>query len=242
MRFYGLGGLFLAVALVFGSHVVNAADEPKPVDTVTGQPKATDLIFERRHLEKVGAGKEVKYNFNRKPSDEKVLGIGFSDTITLKVTADKDDGQKDVDLQIYTGDRARDLQKLEKYSINPVFAVFFSQAVNTFHQLAGGGQVNYLQKSFSDGWLKAKVEPIKVDYEGKKIDAYKISMTPYVGDKYKSKMQGWEGAKYDVIVSEQVPGEIVDLLATYHNRYPPALLKLSERTTLDGVTGLESPQ
>ena len=55
-------------------------------------------------------------------------------------------------------------------------------------------------------------------------------------------MQGWEGAKYDVIVSEQVPGEIVDLLATYHNRYPPAMLKLSERTTLDGVTGLESPQ
>ncbi len=50
----------------------------------------------------------------------------------MKVTAEKDAGQKDIDLQIYTGDRARDLQKLEKYSINPVFAVFFAQAVNTF--------------------------------------------------------------------------------------------------------------
>jgi hypothetical protein len=55
-------------------------------------------------------------------------------------------------------------------------------------------------------------------------------------------MEGWEGAKYDVIVSDQVPGEIIDLLATYHNRYPPATLKLTERITLAGVTGLESPQ
>lgn len=242
MRFYGLGGVVVALTLVFGSHVVSAADEPKPADTASGQPKATDLIFEHKHIVKLEPGKQVNYKFNRTASDPMILGQAFSDDITMKIVADKEDGQKDIDLQIYTGDRARDLQKLEKYSINPVFAVFFSQAVNTFHQLTGGGQVNYLQKSFSDGWLKAKVEPIKVDYEGKKIDAFKISMTPYVGDKYESKMQGWEGAKYDVIVSEQVPGEIVDLLATYHNRYPPALLKLSERITLAGVTGLESPQ
>ena len=138
--------LVVAVALVLGSHVVSAADEPKPVDT-TSQPKATDLIFERKHLDE-GRGRQGD-QLQVQPDSratEKVLGIGFSDTITLKVTADKDDGKKDLDLQIYTGDRARDLQKLEKFSINPVFAVFFAQAVNTFHQLAGG-QVNYLQTS-----------------------------------------------------------------------------------------------
>jgi hypothetical protein len=240
MRVYGLGGVIVAVALVIGSHAVSAADEPKPADVATGQPKATDLIFERKHLTNVATGGEILYKFKRTSSDEKVLGVGFGDDIALKVTGDKPDNNKDLLLQIYTGDRARDPQKLEKFSINPVFAVFFAQAVNTFSQLAGG-QLNYLQKSFSDGWLKAKVEPVKVDYKGKKIDAHRISMTPFVGDKYESKMQGWEGAKYDVTVSDQVPGEIVDLLATYHNRYPPALLKLSERTTLDGVTGLESP-
>jgi hypothetical protein len=240
MRFYGLGGVIVAVALVIGSHAVSAADEPKPADTATGQQKATDLIFERKHLTNVETGGEIVYKFKRTSSDEKVLGVGFADDIKLKVTGEKPDNNKDLLLQIYSGDRARDPQKLEKFNINPVFAVYFAQAVNTFSQLAGG-QVNYLQKSFSDGWLKAKVEPIKVDYKGKKIDAHRISMTPFAGDKYEAKMQGWEGAKYDVIVSDQVPGEIVDLLATYHNRYPPALLKLSERTTLDGVTGLESP-
>ena len=238
MWFYGLSGVLVAVAFVLGSQAVSAADAPKAAEAATGQPKATDLIFERKHIAKLEPGKQIDYKFKRTASDEKILGQSFGDDITLKITGDKPDGNKDLTLQIYTGDRARDLQKLEKFSINPVFAVFFSQAVATFSQLAGG-QVNYLQRSFSDGWLKAKVEPIKVDYNGKKIDAYRISMTPYVGDKSESKMQGWEGAKYDVIVSEQVPGEIVDLLATYQNRYPPALLRLTERTTLAGVTGLE---
>lgn len=241
MQFYRLGGAVLAVALVVGFQAVSvkAADEPKAAEAAaSGQPKATDLIFERKHLSNVGTGQTLTYNFERAPSDPKILGIGFKDIITMKVAAEKDGGQKDIDLQIYTGERARDLQKLEKFTINPVFAVFFAQAVNTFNKLAGG-QVNYLQKSFSDGWLKAKVEPVKVDYNGKPIDAFRISMTPYVGDKFESKMEGWEGAKYVVTVSEQVPGQIVDLLATYHNRYPPATLKLSERTTLDGVTGLE---
>lgn len=233
MRFHSLGGIVLAAALAAGSQVVAAV--------AADEPKATDLIFEQKHLANVEPGKTIDYKFNRAVTDPQILGQAFSDDITLKVVADKEDGKKDIDLQIYTGDRARDLQKLEKFSINPVFAVFFSQAVATFNQLAGG-QVNYLQKSFSDGWLKAKVEPIKVTYDGKQVDAYHISMTPYVGDKYESKMQGWEGAKYDVIVSKDVPGEIVDLLATYHNRYPPAKLKLIERITLAGVAGLENPQ
>jgi hypothetical protein len=241
MRFLGLGGALLAAVLAVGftSMSANAAEEPKPADAAaSGQPKATDLIFERKHLDAVKPGEAIEYNFNRTSSDAQTLGISFTDTINLKVVADKEGGNKDIELQIYTGDRARDLQKLEKFSINPVFAVFFAQAVNTFNQLAGG-QVNYLQKSFSDGWLKAKVEPVKVSYKGKEVDAFRISMTPFVGDKYESKMQGWEGVKYSVTVSKDVPGEIVDLLAAYHNRYPPAKLKLSERITLAGITGVE---
>jgi hypothetical protein len=233
MRFYRSGGALFAVALALGSVSASAV--------AAETPKATDLIFESKHLDNLGAGSEVKYNFERKPTDPKVLGVGFTDDITLKVADEKDDGRKDLELQIYTGERARDLQKLEKFSINPVFAVYFSQAVSTFSQLAGG-QVNYLQRAFSDGWLKAKVDPIKVNYKGKEVEAYRISMTPFVGDKSEAKMQGWEGAKYDVIVSDAVPGDIVDLLATYHNRYPPAKLRLTERITLDGVTGLEGVQ
>ena len=108
MRFYGLSGVLIAVALVLGSHAVSAADAPKAADAATGQPKATDLIFERKHLAKTEAGKQIDYKFKRTASDEKILGQSFNDDITLKVTGDKPDGNKDLTLQIYTGDRARD--------------------------------------------------------------------------------------------------------------------------------------
>jgi hypothetical protein len=51
-------------------------------------------------------------------------------------------------------------------------------------------------------------------------------------------MQGWEGAEYVLVVSDQVPGEIIDLIAKYKNKYPGDL-RLVERITLDGATGLE---
>ena len=169
-----------------------------------------------------------------------MLGTGFSDDITLKVTGDKPDNNKDLLLQIYTGDRARDPQKLEKFSINPVFAVFFSQAVNTFNQLAGG-QVNYLQKSFSDGWLKAKVEPIKVDYNGKKIDAYRISMTPFVGDKYEVEDAGL--GRRQVRRRSSATGAGRDRRSARHLSQPlsAGAAEALGAHTLAGVTGLENP-
>ena len=53
-------------------------------------------------------------------------------------------------------------------------------------------------------------------------------------------MQGWEGAQYALVLSDQVPGEIVDLVSTYKNKFKGnEKLKLEERITLDGITGLE---
>jgi hypothetical protein len=157
---------------------------------------ALNMIFDHKHLSNVEQGKQIAYRFNRTVSDAKILGQPFSDDITLKVVGAKPTGEKDVDLQIYTGERARDLQKLPGLTINPVFLVYFNQAVNSFSMLAGGQQA-YLTRVFSNGFKdKAKVEAIKVDYNGKKIDAHRISMAPYVGDRNESKMQGWEGAEY----------------------------------------------
>lgn len=230
MRLLAVCGAGLALMAATWSSVAAA--------TAGDKPNAVKMIFEHKHLANVEQGKEIDYRFRRTVSDPKLLGQEFSDDIKLKVVGTKPTGEKDVNLQIYTGDRARDLQKLGNLKINPVFQVYFSQAVNSFSMLAGG-QRPYLTRVFSMGFRdKAKVEPIKVDYKGKKIDAYRISMAPYKGDRNESKMQGWEGAEYILVVSEQVPGEIIDLIAKYKNKYPGDL-RLVERITLDGATGLE---
>lgn len=230
MRLLVVWGGLLALLIAPWSGVVAAVADDKP--------SAVDMIFEHKHLSNVEQGKKLDYKFKRAASDPKLLGESFSDDITLKVVEAKDNGKKAVDLQIYTGDRARDLQKMPGVSINPVFLVYFNQAVNSYSMLAGG-QRPYLTRVFSMSFKdKAKVEPIKVDYKGKKIDAYRITVSPYKGDQNESKMQGWEGSEYTLVVSDQVPGEIIDLMAHYKNKYPGGL-QLVERITLDGATGLE---
>ena len=225
-----VAALALTVAACSGAAAAVAADPPK----------ATDMIFEHKHLSNVEPGKELDYHFNRIVSDPKLLGQPFSDSITLKVTGTKPTGEKDVDLQIYTGERARELQKLPGLTINPVFLVYFDQAVSSFSNFSGA-KLPYLRNVFSLGFKdKAKVEPVKVTYGGKMVDAYRITMDPYKGDKNESKMQGWEDAHHVLVLSDQVPGEIVDLVSTYQNKFPGnEHLRLVERITLDGVTGLE---
>jgi len=239
MRFIGLRAAPLALMIAFGSSVAFAAPDDKAASDAPKEPsQATNIVFNHKHLSNLQTGNEVVYHFNRSVSNAELLGEAFTDDITMKVTGVKDDGGRDVDLQIYSGDRARDLQRMPDRKSNPVFLVYFNQAVNSFSMLAGG-QRNYLTRAFSMGFQdKAKVEPIKIDYKGKKVDAYRISMTPYVGDQNETKMQGWEGAEYILVVSDAVPGQVVDLISKYTNKYPGDL-KLVERITLDGVTGLE---
>ena len=239
MRLSRMWGAVLALVVTLWSGMAAAAaDDKTAADDKGGQPKAVDIIFEHKHLSNVDQGKQIEYRFNRTVSNPDLLGQPFSDDITIKVVAVKPTGRKDVNLQIYTGDRARDLQQLPNLSVNPVFQVYFSQAVSTFSMLSGA-KIPYLTRIFSLGFRdKAQIEPIKVDYKGKKIDAYRITMAPYLGDVNESKMQGWEDAEYSLVVSEQVPGEIIDLIAKYKNKYPGDL-RLVERITLDGVTGLE---
>jgi len=234
MRLKSMGGASLALIVVMWSGMAAAADDP---------PTANSMIFESKHLANVPQGTEVDYNFNRTASNPKLLGQTFSDKITLKVVGAKPTGEKDVDLQIYTGDRARDLQKLPGLTINPVFIVYFDQAVASFSLLAGA-KLPYLRNVFSLALKdKSKVEPVKVDYKGKKVDAYRISMNPYEDDEHASKMQGWEHAHYVLILSKEVPGEIVDLVASYKNKFKGnEKLQLVERITLDGASGLDGVQ
>ena len=216
--------LALTVSACSGAAAAVAADPPK----------ATDIIFEHKHLANLEPGKQIDYRFSRIVSDAKLLGEPFADDITLKIVTGKPTGEKDVDLQIYTGERARDLQKIPNVTINPVFIVYFKLAVSTLSSLTGE-KTGYLQDRFSTGLKdKSKIEPVKVAYNGKTIDAYRITMSPYTDDRDAKKMQGYERAEFTMIVSDQVPGEIVQMNSIYENT-AKAAPRLEERFTLNGA-------
>lgn len=207
---------------------VHAADE---------ELKATPIIFEAQHMNNTAEGDELVYDFARTVSNEEMLGKGFKDKITLKVAAVKD-GKRSLDLQIYTGERARDLQKMTDMTINPMFIVTMQQAVASFRSMSGG-DFPYLKNRFTKNMdNKSSVQKVKIDYKGQILDAYRIDVEPFKDDPNVDRMRGYDVSTFEFIISPSVPGELVEALSTIKSSTQGSP-SFEERTTLAGYGGLK---
>lgn len=213
-----------SIALCFGS----------AASAVEGTPKPAEILFDRPHIASVAAGTVLDYKFVRKPSDERVLGAGFTDDITVKIESDGKPGKKNVLVQMYSGDRAREPQQITDMDGNPMLIVYLDNAVSHFREVAGGDSA-YLKGIFSrylgDG---ATIAPVTITYKGQTVDGYQVTATPYANDPARSKMNGFEGAKFTIALSDKIPGYFAKMVSTYTStdKTAPWLL---ETTTLEGV-------
>jgi hypothetical protein len=197
-------------------------------------PKATDILFERPHIAAITPGTELVYKFVHKPSDEKVLGAGFTDDITVKIESDGAAGKKNVLVQLYSGDRAREPQRITDMDGNPMLVIYLDNAVSQFRQLAGGDST-YLKGMFSRYLGSgAKIDPVTITYKGQQIDGYRVTATPYADDPAKSKMNGFEGATFTISLSDKIPGYFAQMVSMFTNTNK-TVPTLQETTTLDGV-------
>lgn len=201
-------------------------------------PAATELIFDHQHLANVKAGDELVYNFARKVTGEERAGKGFNDEIKLKIEDVDKEGKKNVALQIFSGERAREVQKITELTINPVFVVGMQQALASFRLMAGG-DLSYLKHRFSVNLRdKSKVEPVKLDYKGETVDGFKIEVAPFDNDPSVAKMRGYEVSRFTFVVSAQVPGEIAEMISATKSNAQDSV-SFEETTTLAGFGGVK---
>lgn len=201
----------------------------------TAVPTAVDVLFERKHLDALEKGTELAYRFERTVSDPKLLGEAFSDDIKIGVNKVSDAG-RELAVQIFSGERARDLQTIPDMTGNPLLVVFLDRSVLNMSRLSGA-QGPYLKGAFRTALReKATIEPTKIDYAGKTVDGYKIALAPYASDPNASKLQGYEGSRFSFVVSEAVPGHFVELISIFESTMPE-MPKLEERITVAGVVG-----
>ena len=163
-----------------------------------------------------------------------MLGAGFADDIKVKVESDGKPGKKNVLVQIYSGDRAREPQRITDMDGNPLLIVYLDNAVSHFRELAGGDGA-YLKGMFSRYLANgATIAPATIVYKGQPVGGFLVTAIPYANDPSKSKMNGFEGAKFTIAVSEKIPGyfaQMVSMIASTDKTAPTLL----ETTTLDGV-------
>lgn len=220
------------VTAVAGLAVALAVSASAAADST---PNAVGLLFETKHITGVTPGTELVYKFERKPSDEKLLGPGFNDDIKIKVESEGAvPGKKNVVIEMFSGERARDPNRITDLDGNPMLIVFLDTALGHFQQLAGGDRA-YLKNRFSTSFAKdAKIAAVKVSYKGQDVDGYRISVTPFANDPSRAKMRGYQNVEFSLVVSEKIPGHFAQMISNFANQEKTAPT-LEERTTLDGV-------
>lgn len=193
--------------------------------------EAADLIFKERHLDLVGKGTGVAYKFEHKVSDEKLMGKAFTDDIKIAVTDVNAEGQRILDVTVFTGDRQRPVQNYDGLTINPVFIWFLDKCVENFRTIAGGKQP-YLKGRMRDSFLdKPKLEDVKIEFGGKTIDAKKVTIVPFANDPNRQKMQGYENSAFSFVLSKDIPGYFYELTADFVSTQPGSG-KLNDRLVL----------
>jgi hypothetical protein len=198
-------------------------------------PSVGQTLFETRQLDLIDKGREVAYRFDRKVSDEKLLGKAYADDIIVGVKNVGEKGEREVEFKAFTGEQAREPTSWPDLTINPLFIWYLERAVSNFNTLAGGNQMYIKAKFRAALGEKAEMVPTKIDLNGKSIDGYKITVAPFADDLNSKKMQGYEKSVFTIIVSKDAPGYFVDLQSTFESTFA-ASPKLEERISLVGLS------
>lgn len=186
------------------------------------QGKPVEILFSQPHLSDVPAGTELTYRLERSPSDAKLLGEPFGDDIKLVVKSVAASGSRDVDLRIFTGERARDVNSITDLTGNPLLVVFLDRAVSNMVRLTGG-KAPYFKSRMRAALLdQATSEATKVELEGKMLDAVRITVRPFVGDPNAGRMSGYEGSQFEFVVAETAPGMLLDMTSSFESAMPNA--------------------
>ena len=181
------------------------------------EPQPSDLLFKLRQLDLVSKGSQMTYKFERKTSNETLLGKDFTDELRLQITKTSDKGARDIALYVFTGDAARDVQNWPDLSTNPLLLWYLDRSVTQLSTLSGAEKMYLKGRIRSTFDEQGKVEAIKVEYDGKQVDAYRITITPFKGDPFASKMEGYDHSYLSFVVSDAVPGYFVNMAATYES-------------------------
>lgn len=179
------------------------------------QERPVDILFIRPHLSSLPAGTELIYRLERSPSDTGRLGEPFEDDIKLVVRSVGANGGRDIDLRIFTGDRAREVNAITDLTGNPVLVIFLDRAVSNMVRLTGGRAPYFKDRLRAALRDKATSEAIKTEFEGRTLAATRIVVRPFDEDANAERMLGYQGSQFEFLVAADAPGMLLDMKSSF---------------------------
>jgi hypothetical protein len=178
-------------------------------------PSAQSLLFDATYLRPLAAPSRIEYSYTVKTADQELFGKGFDDDVALRLAASAaGNGEKDVFVDMFTGERQRVLGPLTQVSGNPVIMMFLERDVSQMNMHIGGQPVyfrNVIRLAFRE---KARLEPTTITWDGRQVAATKVTIQPFAGDPNAERMQLFQSKTYEFTVSDAVPGGIYQVHST----------------------------
>ena len=202
--------LAAALTLLAGhATLVRAAPDTAPV-----APSASDILFEQPQMKNAAPGSRITYDYVRRSGIEKgPYGPPLNDAITLKVDPGNAADSRTVEVQMFSGANRVPAGPFVDMPGNPVLPLFLE---NHLKGLAGllGANPRYIKNAIRKGLReRATVTATQVDYQGRKVDGWRIEMRPFAGDSESERMRGFDTLTYTFVTSPEIPGEIVSIEA-----------------------------
>jgi len=182
-------------------------------ETSSGAPDAAQyseanrLLLVNPHLSNIKRPVTLTYSFKKEGTLQK---DGFSDTIVLKVLKLRSDGMKAAQVRWFSGDRKKVIGN-DYTDENPIIPMILQRDVMELDKLTKGHNFrwHYFQHRVKVALqTEAKVTPVTIEFEGKKIAAKKIRVAPYLTDPKRPLYPAYADEYYEFIGSKDIPGWI----------------------------------
>jgi len=168
--------------------------------------EAENQLWLSDHLGNITQPMNLYYDFVKSGSYED----GFTDSVYLKILKINEDGTKNAALEFFSGDRRQPVRPENVTNIvgNPILGIFLQGDVYEMNRLTEGNWRHFHKKIKIALRETATVEPVTINYNGTEVAAKKITFSPYVKDEHRADFEQFADKKYEIILSEHVPGSL----------------------------------
>lgn len=172
------------------------AQESQPIT------EAERLLFMTDQLKSVSPPATLRYSFSKSGTLEK----GFHDTIEITVSSGNSGKNVAIRCLSEAGERL-DLVAIENAEGNPALLCFLERDIREMKRLTGAKNLRYFHTRIMKALAaNPEVKPVTVSYNGRRIEAKEIRISPYVDDPNKEKFERYTGKYYVFTLCDQVPG------------------------------------
>lgn len=169
-------------------------------------PAAVDLVFYTPFFAKLPNGSTLTYSYVRVAKDDKLLP-SFEDKVEVRVGPQGAESSLAIDM--FSGERAHTLENMSRTG-NPLIPAMLEQDVKDINKFAGGSPF-YLRNRFMEAIKAQGSEPTRIEYGGKTLDAWKVTLKPFATDAHRDKLGDFAESTYEMTFSDDVPGGLYAL-------------------------------